>query len=392
VQQWTGWSGPVKREHEAHEVNKDSYLSTAEPAKIAVAQRSPLAAPDNKAILVVPYMWIGDFVRCHSVVRLLRQRYPDRPIDVLATTQCATLAEYMPGLRRAVVADLPRRHLALVQHAKLAKRLKQQDYGTALIMPRTWKAALAPFLAGIPERTGFFGEARIMLLNDLRFGERKLPRTVDRCAALALPPGAKLPSEWPVPQLRIPPAEASAWRGKRGLDGERRPIVTLAPGSVAQSRRWPSTAYAALNRLLLADGFAVWVVGGPDEKLLAAEIVSGTQARDLTGHDLRDAILALASASVAISNDSGLLHVAAALGTPSIGIFGPYSPWHWAPLNRLAATIETTSELPCRPCHKPICRLGHHRCMREIAPEQVFAATHRAIAAVGAADHPDRPA
>jgi len=102
----------------------------------------------------------------------------------------------------------------------------------------------------------------------------------------------------------------------------------------------------------------------------------------LTGPDLRDAILALACASAAVSNDSGLLHVAAAVGTPAIGIFGPTSPWHWAPLNPLAATIETAVELDCRPCHKPTCRLGHHRCMVEIAPDQVFAATRRALAAV----------
>ncbi|MGA9429398.1 MAG: glycosyltransferase family 9 protein, partial [Xanthobacteraceae bacterium] len=145
------------------------------------------------------------------------------------------------------------------------------------------------------------------------------------------------------------------------------------------SKRWPSGAYAALSRRLLAEGVAVWVLGGPDEKPLAAEIVGDTAARDLTGRDLRDAILALAAASTAVSNDSGLLHVAAALGTPSVGIFGPTSPWHWAPLNPLAGTIETTTVLPCRPCHKPICRLVHHRCMRDIAAEEVMAATRRAL-------------
>jgi heptosyltransferase-2 len=127
-------------------------------------------------------------------------------------------------------------------------------------------------------------------------------------------------------------------------------------------------------------GFAVWVVGGPDEKPLAFEIVGhAPQARDLTGADLRNAILALAAATVAISNDSGLLHVAAALGTPSIGIFGPTSPWHWAPLNPLAAVIETKSDVPCRPCHKPTCRLHHHRCMGDIPMEQVAAAVRAAF-------------
>jgi lipopolysaccharide heptosyltransferase II len=132
----------------------------------------------------------------------------------------------------------------------------------------------------------------------------------------------------------------------------------------------------------LADGFAVWILGGPAETALAQEIVGDTRARDLTGTDLRNAVLALACASAAVSNDSGLLHVAAALGAPSIGIFGPTSPWHWAPLNPLAATMETTSQLDCRPCHKPVCRLGHHRCMRDIAPSQVISAVKTVVTAV----------
>ena len=279
------------------------------------------------------------------------------------------------------VADLPRSRLALKEQLALAKRLKREDYGLALVMPRTWKSTLAPFFAGIPERTGFAGEARFVLLNDVRFGERVLPRMVDRCSALALPAGAKLPPEWPLPELIVSRQEVEAWREKRGLNSDNRPIVALAPGAVGPSKRWPSGAYAALSRRLIADGLAVWVLGGPDEKPLAAEIVGDTAARDLTGHDLRDAVLALAAASAAVSNDSGLLHVAAALGTPSVGIFGPTSPWHWAPLNPLAATIQADIELTCRPCHKPVCRLGPHRCMTEIGADEVFAATRRALTA-----------
>src|ERR1700680_5034201 len=128
-------------------------------------------SPDRSPILMFPYMWIGDFVRCHTVIQLLRARFPVRAIDILSTTLCAPLTDYMPGLRRSIVVDLPRQALALGRQAALAKRLKQEGYGTALIMPRTWKSALAPFLAGIPERIGFAGEARFFLLSDLRFGE-----------------------------------------------------------------------------------------------------------------------------------------------------------------------------------------------------------------------------
>ena len=149
----------------------------------------------------------------------------------------------------------------------------------------------------------------------------------------------------------------------------------------------PPPYYADLAQRLAAEGAWVWIIGGPGEKEIAAQIVRTHQGgiRDLTGPDLRNAILALAAANAAVSNDSGLLHVAAALGTPAVGIFGPTSPWHWAPLNPIAAVIETTSELPCRPCHKPVCRLGHHLCMRDISVDQVSAAIRQATLALPAA-------
>ncbi len=251
-------------------------------------------------------------------------------------------------------------------------------------MPRTWKSALAPYLAGIPARTGFFGEARFGLLNDLRWGERRLPRMIDRCAVLALPQGRAaaaangrdLSCACRPPRWRL---GASGW----GLRPTAEPSWPSRRARSAPSKRWPAGYYAELARRLAAAGSTVWVIGGPGEQELAAEIAGSdkTHIRDLTGPDLRNAILALAAADVAISNDSGLLHVAAALGTPAIGIFGPTSPWHWAPLNPLAAVIETASELPCRPCHKPVCRLGHHRCMRDIPVDQVAAAVRSALAA-----------
>jgi heptosyltransferase-2 len=339
-------------------------------------------ASDTRPILIVPYMWIGDFVRGHTVVRVLKQRWPNRPVDLLATSLCAPLVDYMPGVRSGVAFDLPRSRLALAKQRGLAALLRERNYGTALVLPGTWKSAIAPALAGIPERVGFFGEVRFGLLNRLRWGERALPRFIDKNASLALPDGAPLPPEWPVPQLQVPAEDITRWRQAKALGTN--PAVALAPGSVGASKRW--TYYAEAARLFAERGLDVWVVGGPGEKALAAEIVAagGSSVRDLTGADLRNGILAMAAASVAISNDSGLMHIAAAIGTPTMGIFGPTSPYLWAPLNGLAATVQTRTPPPCEPCQRTICTMNDHACMRTIPASEVIAIAEQVLADAGA--------
>lgn len=335
----------------------------------------------DSPILLVPYVWIGDFVRCHTVVRVCKERWPNRPVDMLTDRTCAPLVDYMPGVRKGIVWDLPRGRLALRRQLGLAAELRKENYGSTLIMSRKWKAAFAPTLAGIPERTGFIGEMRFGLLNDWRRGEKDLPRMVDQCAALALPAGAALPQGWPLPQLVVRADEIAAWRKANNLGD--RPAIALAPGAVGPSKRWSYFTEAAQK--LAACGYDVWVVGGPGEKQVAADIVQagGACVRDLTGTDLRNAILALAAAPLAISNDSGLLHVAAAIGTPAIGIFGPTSPYHWKPLNPIAAVIQSKTDVPCRPCHKPTCAMLHHACMREISTREVTDVALRVLTEAG---------
>jgi heptosyltransferase-2 len=337
---------------------------------------------DRRAVLLVPYVWIGDFVRCHSVVRLIKERTPKRPVDVLSSRLCAPLADYMPGVRKAVVFDIPRRRAALAKNFRLARLLRAENYGTAIIASRKWKAALAPALAGIPERVGFVGEWRFGLVNEMRFGEKNLPRMVDRCAVLALPRGAERPAEWPLPKLLVPKKEVADWRKQNRLTDNRRPVVALCPGAVGPGKRWPAGQYAELARRLAGEGVAVWILGGPGEKEIA-KLISGRGkfARNLTSANLRNAILALAAADAAVSNDSGLLHVAAAIGTPAVGLFGPTSPWHWAPLNPIAATIEAGWQKPCRVCGAANCQDVRHRTTEDVPVDEVFEATRRALQA-----------
>jgi heptosyltransferase-2 len=331
----------------------------------------------ERPILIVPYVWIGDFVRCHSVVRVLRTANPRRPVDLLSSTLCAPLADYMPGVRKAIVADLPRGRLGLRLQRKLAAELRREGYGQALIMSRKWKAALAPKLAGIPMITGFFGEFRSGVVNDIRAGERSLPRMIDQMGALALPKGASLPSEWPLPQLVVPGSDVEIWKHRQALDNESGPVVALCPGAVGAGKAWPPTYYGELAAKLTGAGALVWVIGGPNEKAAAREIeaAGGHRVRDLTGTHLRDAILALAGADVVVSNDSGLMHVAAAIGTPTVAIFGPTSPWHWKPLNPIAAILEPEHEnvARARAREQGNRAVGHHR-MADVSVERVNAA------------------
>ena len=336
-----------------------------------------------KPVLIVPYVWIGDFVRCHSLVKLLRAHASDRPVDIVTSTLCAPLADYMPGIRKSIVADLPRGWIGIAQQRQLAERLRENNYGQALVMSRKWKAALAPWLAGIPLRTGFAGEARFGLVNDMRWGERKLPRMIDRMGALALPDGASLPGEWPLPELKVPARDVDAWCNRRGLSDDDPPIVTLSPGAVGAGKAWPAKHYAELARALIKDGKSVWILGGPNETSIAKQIAeaAGNRVRDLTGNDLRDATLALAAADVSVTNDSGLMHVSAAIGTPTVAIFGPTSPWHWKPLNPVAAILEPLGDEAARERARSEGNDAvSHRRISDVAVERVLAAVRNVLA------------
>jgi heptosyltransferase-2 len=343
-----------------------------------------MSQDDKQApVLIVPFVWIGDFVRVHSVVRLLRDQNPERPVDMVSSTLCAPLADYMPGVRAAIIADIPRRRLGLKQQLALTQELRERHYAQALIMSRKWKAALAPWLAGIPKRTGFVGEYRYGLLNDVRVGERKLPRMIDQMGALAMPAGAALPAEWPLPELKVPAREVNAWCERRRLADDDPPIVTLSPGAVGEGKAWPPAYYAELAKALVEDGASVWVLGGPNETAIAKQIIDGAgpKVRDVTGTDLRNAVLAMAAADAAVTNDSGLMHVSAAIGTPTIAIFGPTSPWHWKPLNPVAAILEPPGDEAARERARTIGNEAvKHRRTADVTVERVHKAVREVLA------------
>jgi heptosyltransferase-2 len=345
-----------------------------------------MKAPAN--ILVVGPSWVGDMVMASVLFQLLRARHPQARIVVLAPGWSLPLLARMPEVNHGIEMPVGHGRLGLRTRWQLARSLRGR-YDQAIVLPGSLKSALVPWLAGIARRTGYRGEQRYGLLNDMRqLRPAELPLMVQRYAALALdvraPVAADLPAELPRPRLRVDRARQAALRTNLGLDA-RQPAVALLPGAeFGPSKQWPLAHYAAAARSLLALGHAVWVLGSPKDAeagRLIAEQAPGTI--DLCGRTrLEDAVDLLAAASGCISNDSGLMHVAAALDVPLVALFGSTSPEHTPPLSPAAQVLRLG--LDCAPCFQRTCPLGHHRCLRDISPAQVLAALAPALPALSA--------
>ena len=224
---------------------------------------------------------------------------------------------------------------------------------------------------------GWLGEARYGLLNDRRrLDVGRYPRMIDRFMALALPEGVPLPEAAPSPELRVDEDNRRSAIERLGLDpAGSGPVVVLCPGAeYGEAKRWPATRFAAVAKDRLRQGFAVWLLGSGGDRTVAGEIARAAPGvSDLTGRtSLLDAVDLLSLAEAVVTNDSGLMHIACALGRRVIAVFGSTSPEFTPPLNPLATVIE--NQLDCRPCFQRQCPLEHLNCLRGITPERVIAA------------------
>jgi heptosyltransferase-2 len=324
--------------------------------------------------LIVAPSWIGDAVLSHPLLTRLREADPTGSIDVLAPPWVLPVYRRMPQV--AAMHALPFGHgdLDLAGRRRFAKALPRYD--RAVVLPNTLKSALIPWHAGIPLRTGWRGEMRYGLLNDLRkLDEAALPLIAERYAALAQPAGEPLRRPIPEPRLTVDVAARTAAVAKHGLDVTR-PIVAFAPGAeYGPAKRWPANHFGSLARTLAARGEAVWLFGSAKDAEVTAEIqrLSGGACVDLAGKTtLDEAIDLLSLAARVVSNDSGLMHVAAALDRPMAALFGSSSPAFTPPLSARARVI--TLKLECSPCFARTCPLGHLNCLVKIEPDDVLAA------------------
>jgi heptosyltransferase-2 len=337
----------------------------------------------TERILVVAPSWVGDAILVEPLIALLREPYEEPVVDVLAPPWCAPVFGRMRGVRRLVEAPFAHGRLDLPARRALARDLAGERYTRAIVLPNSWKSALVPWLAGVPRRTGYVGELRYGLLNDARRLDAKaLPRLVDRFVALVVPPGALVPTP-PGPVL-VPDAanRGAAMRAMRLRTDP--PVAVLCPGAeYGPAKRWPPTHFADLAARFLADGRQVWLLGSPNDKLAASSVLQaagepGRRIVDLTGRtDLGTAIDLMSLASVVVSNDSGLMHAAAAVGVPVVALFGSSSPVYTPPLSPLAHLARI--DIECSPCFKRECPLGHFKCMRELAPGVVYNLARAAV-------------
>lgn len=328
----------------------------------------------DAAILVVGPAWVGDMVMAQSLFIRLRQRFPNVAIDVLAPAWSLPIIARMPEVRRGV--ELPFKHgeFNFSGRRRLGQLLREQHYDRALVLPNSWKSALVPFFAGIPHRVGYARELRYGLLNDLRRLDKALLKTTpQRFVALAEDEAPATAPTVPAPRLRVDRTSAAALRAVLGLPDE--PAVALMPGAeYGPAKQWPAAAYGELARLLAAQGRRSWVIGSEKERALGDEIVaaSGGAAINLCGRTRLVDVVDLASvADAVVTNDSGPMHIAAAAGARVVAIYGSSTPDHTPPLTANAAIHYL--RLPCSPCFKRQCPLGHTRCLTEIEPATVAA-------------------
>jgi heptosyltransferase-2 len=319
--------------------------------------------------LVIAPQWIGDAVMTEPLMRRLHAR--GERLTVGALPWVAPVYRAMPQV--AEVVEFPFQHggLQLKARRSLAKQM-QGRFDAAYVLPNSLKSALLPFLASIPRRVGYLGEARVGLLTHRLKNPKDKPPMVAFYSALSGESGV----EQDRPRLQLPPAAIAQALAAQGL--EPGGYYVFAPGAeYGPAKRWPPSHYGKLALLLDAP---VLLLGSAKESPLADEISAHApgMCRNLAGKtSLAEAFALIAAARAVISNDSGLMHVAAAFGVPQVAVFGSSSPLHTPPLNERAQVVWLKQDpdylppLDCAPCFQRECPLGHTRCLNDVAPERI---------------------
>lgn len=338
----------------------------------------------QKKILVVGPSWVGDMVMAQSLFMTLVAKNAETEIDVLAPGWSLPLLERMKQVRKGIAMPLGHGQLQLKTRKKLGQSFKENGYDQAIVLPNSLKSALVPFWANIPVRTGFRGEFRWGILNDARKLDKKtLTMTVQRFVALGLPKASRFPPTCPTPHLIVKKTDIETAVEKQNIVIGDEKILALCPGAeYGPAKQWPTDYYAELAWHYINAGWQVWIFGSEKDAQVGNQInqLSANQCVDLTGKTkLAEAIDLMSLASVVVSNDSGLMHVAAGLHRPVVAIYGSSDPNFTPPLTDNSAIL--TLNLDCSPCFKRECPLSHLKCLQDLKTNRVIAAVTQLITA-----------
>jgi heptosyltransferase-2 len=328
-----------------------------------------------KKILIIGPSWIGDMIMAQTLFKLLKQR-EDCIIDVLAPAHSAAVVTRMPEIRQLIPLPLSHGELGLLKRYQLGKQLRNEHYDQAIVMPRSFKSALIPYFAKIPVRTGWIGECRFGLLNDARkLNKEALPLCVQRFAAHAFAKNATVPKDLPWPELTQSAQSLATTLSQHPVKLEaNQPILALCPGAAfGEAKRWPAEHYAAVAIDKLKDGWAVWLFGSKAEmpQTQAIQDLCDNQCLDFAGKlQLTETMDLMSCTTAVIANDSGLMHIAAALNRPLVVVYGSTSPKFTPPLSTQVKMVSLG--LSCSPCFKRECPLGHLNCLKQLTPDLVL--------------------
>ena len=326
------------------------------------------------ASLLVAPAWVGDAVMSEPLLRRIAA-HDRQSVDVLAPPWVAAVFERMPGVGQVIPAPFAHGKLDLGARWQLGRQLKTHGYQNAYVLPNSLKSALPVAFAGIPHRVGFTGECRYGLLNHRQsLDKQALPRMVDRFLALA-PDNTETASDNANPVLRVAPNAFEGLCHRLGIVRGPR-LAVLCPGAeFGPAKRWPVEHFATLARDLHESGWTVWIMGSNKDTDIGESIrqLSEGAAINLCGRtQLADAIDLLGGADVVVTNDSGLMHVAAALDRPLVALYGSSSPGFTPPLAHRVAILQ--HPVPCSPCFERTCRYGHLDCLTQLSPSRVIEA------------------
>jgi heptosyltransferase II len=335
-------------------------------------------------ILVVAPQWIGDCVMAEPFLALLREHHPAAYIAVMALPHIAPVLRAMPQIDEVI--ELPFQHgkLQWGKRRALARKLHERIFDVAYVLPNSLKSALVPWMAGIKRRVGYQGEGRYFLLNE------KLPNPRDKRPLMTAFYGKLADADFDAfdkqaqPVLSAAPARRDSACAMHGVSAET-PYLVLAPGAeYGPAKQWPVAHFREIALTAGAQGFNVLVMGGPKDSELGTEIAQGlSQVKNLCGlTSLDDAIAIISGAEGMVSNDSGLMHVAAALKVPTIGIYGSTSPHHTPPAAHRSTTLWIGPKgaygepgVACSPCFERVCRFEGDekvKCLKHIKPALVW--------------------